>query len=213
MLYRLDATTDTFEAMLRSTVQIRTDRVTWSVMDGHAAEATRVHVHAPKVEYFDLDASTNTDPKGFVRPVDEYRAEPWGLYMARPSDHPQFDYLQSWLLPSLGIRASIFHYLPGHRRDQNYYVDIGEFVAAPHIWTSTDHYLDITVRTGRGFDLLDADELLQARVEHHLDAETAELAMHRAVTAIDGLARFDYDLDAWLASIGMPTTWRPQAAR
>ncbi|MGB7237639.1 MAG: DUF402 domain-containing protein [Rhodococcus sp. (in: high G+C Gram-positive bacteria)] len=175
--------------------------------------STAVHVHAPKVEYFDIVGLTNTDPKGFVRSVDEYRVEPWGLYMARPSDHPQFDYLQSWLLPSLGLRASIFHYLPGHVRDQDYYVDVGEFVPGVDAWTSVDHYLDIVVRTGRGFDFLDADELVEARVENHLDTATAELAMNRSVRAVAGLAAHDYDLDAWLASLGMPTTWRPKDGR
>jgi predicted RNA-binding protein associated with RNAse of E/G family len=175
--------------------------------------APPVHVHPPKVEYFDVTGFTNTDPKGFVRPVDEYRVEPWGLYMARPSDHPQFDYLQSWLLPSLGLRATIFHYLPGHVRDQNYYIDIGEFVADVDVWTSVDHYLDIVVRTGRGFDFLDADELVEARADGHLDTATADLAINRSVFAIDGLARFGYDLDAWLASLGMPTSWRPKEDR
>ena len=30
--------------------------------------------HPPKVETFDVPAKTNTDPKGFVRPVEVYRA-------------------------------------------------------------------------------------------------------------------------------------------
>ncbi|MDJ0393183.1 DUF402 domain-containing protein [Rhodococcus sp. G-MC3] len=170
-------------------------------------------MHPPKVEYFDVARLTNTDPKGFVRPVDEFRIEPWGLYMARPSDHIQFDYLQSWLLPSLGLRASIFHYMPGHVRDQNYYIDVGEFVDGGDVWTSVDHYLDIVVRTGRGFDFLDADELLEARVDGHLDTATAELAMNRSVAAIAGIAAYNHDLDAWLASLGMPTSWRPKTAR
>ncbi len=181
-------------------------------MDDSAA-ATPVPAHPPKIEYFDVPGMTNTDPKGFVRPVDEYRVEPWGLYMARPADHHQFDYLQSWLLPSLGLRASIFHYVPGHLRDQNYYVDVGEFVAGAEVWTSVDHYLDIVVRTGRGFDFLDADELVEARAENYLDTATADLAINRAVLAVAGLASHDYDLDAWLSSIGMRTTWRPYVAR
>ena len=180
-------------------------------MDAPAA-APHVHVHPPKVEYFDVVGLTNTDPKGFVRPVDEYRVEPWGLYMARPSDHPQFDYLQSWLLPSLGLRASIFHYTPGSERDQDYYIDIGEFTPGVDAWTSVDHYLDLSVRIGRGFDYLDADELLEARVEGHLDTATADLAVNRSVLAVAGLASHGYDLDAWLESLGMPTTWRPRTA-
>ena len=49
--------------------------------------------------------------------------------MARTADHPQFHYLESWLLPVLGLRASIFHYHPDHERDQDHYVDIGELHA------------------------------------------------------------------------------------
>ncbi|MGW6374749.1 DUF402 domain-containing protein [Rhodococcus sp. NPDC055112] len=165
-------------------------------------------VHAPKIESFSLADKTNTDPKGFVRPVDHYRLEPWGLYMARTSDHAHFHYLESWLLPDLGLRASIFHYHPFHARDQNHYVDIGEFTAAPGVWRSEDHYLDLVVRTGRDTELLDVDELIAAHSAGLLDAATTELAIHRAVTAADGIAAHGHDLDAWLASVGMPISWR-----
>ena len=165
-------------------------------------------VHAPKLETFDVPASTNTDPKGFVRRVDEYRVETWGLYMARPSDHPSFHYLESWLLPSLGLRASIFHYVPEHARDQDYYVDIGEFTPGHDVWTSVDHYLDIVVRTGKDLELLDVDELLDARIAGHLSSDDAETAIRRSSAAIDGIAAHGYDMDAWFASLGMPTTWR-----
>jgi predicted RNA-binding protein associated with RNAse of E/G family len=170
-------------------------------------------LHVPKVETFDVAQLTNTDPKGFLRPVDEYRVEPWGLYMARPSDHPSFRYLESWLLPALGLRASIFHYVPEHARDQDYYVDIGEFTRDGDVWTSVDHYLDIVVRRGRDIELLDVDELLDARVLGLLDSDTCERAIHRATTAVDGIARHDHDLDAWLTSLGMPTTWRDEHDR
>ena len=59
----------------------------------------RPHIHRPKVETFDIAARTNVDPKGFVRPVEHYREEPWGLYMARHADHPRFHYLESWIIP------------------------------------------------------------------------------------------------------------------
>lgn len=175
----------------------------------HAGNNTisRTAVHAPKRESFDLEAMTNIDPKGFVRDVDEYRVEPWGLYMARASDHHEFDYLESWLLPSLGLRASVFHYVPEHPRDQDFYVDIGEYTPGPSVWTSLDHYLDITVRTGRGLELLDVDELLDATLADHIDTVAAERAVLHATAAIDGLASNAYDLDAWLSSLDMPTTW------
>ena len=82
-------------------------------------------MHPPKHETFDLLACTNTDPKGFVRAVDEYRLCPWGLYMARPTPgRIQFHYLESWLLPGLGLRANVFHFNPGYERDQDHYLDV-----------------------------------------------------------------------------------------
>ncbi|MGH3838428.1 MAG: DUF402 domain-containing protein, partial [Pseudonocardiaceae bacterium] len=68
---------------------------------------TAPHIHPPKVELFDLDAMTNTDPKGVVRTVREYRVEPFGLYLARDViDHPSICALESWLLPELGLRIT-----------------------------------------------------------------------------------------------------------
>jgi uncharacterized protein len=166
-------------------------------------------MHAPKHETFDLRARTNTDPKGIVRAVDSYDVQPWGLYLARPTPgRAQFHYLESWLLPSLGLRATIFHFNPGHERDQDYYLDIGEYTAGPDVWTSEDHYLDLVVRTGRDVALADIDELLDATRHGLLTPDVGEQAVQRAVHAVDGLARNGYDLDAWLAREGMRLAWR-----
>ncbi|MUL74812.1 DUF402 domain-containing protein [Mycolicibacterium sp. CBMA 226] len=166
-------------------------------------------MHAPKHETFDLAARTNTDPKGIVRAVDVYRVEPWGLYMARPTPgRPQFHYLESWLLPTAGLRASIFHFNPGHERDQDFYLDVGRFTAGEHVWTSEDHYLDLVVRSGVGVELEDVDELLDAIRHHLLSTDDGERAIATATTAIDGLAQNKYELGDWLASLGMPLTWR-----
>ncbi len=167
-----------------------------------------MHVHPPKVEAFNLTDRTNTDPKGFIRAVEHYHVEPWGLYMARRADHPQFHYLESWLLPPLGLRASIFHYHPYHARDQDRYVDIGDFTPGTEVWRSEDHYLDLVVRTGRDTTLLDVDELLAAHTTGLLDAATTERAIAAATRAVDGIAAHGHDLDTWLAAEGMPVTWR-----
>ena len=72
------------------------------------------HLHPPKVEFFDVAAMSNTDPKGFRRVVDEYRLEDWGLFMARRVDrHFQLTYVESWLLPELGLRVSRWQRKPG----------------------------------------------------------------------------------------------------
>ncbi|OSC41357.1 DUF402 domain-containing protein [Mycobacterium decipiens] len=144
-----------------------------------------------------------------MRAVDEYAVHPWGLYLARPTPgRAQFHYLESWLLPSLGLRATVFYFNPGHERDHDYYLDVGEYTRGPTVWRSEDHYLDIEVRAGSGAELADVDELLDAVRHGLLTPEVAELAVRRAVTAIDGLAHNGYDLQAWLATNGMGISWR-----
>ena len=144
-----------------------------------------------------------------MRAVDEYVVRPWGLYMARPTPRrAQFHYLESWLLPSLGLRATVFHYNAGHERDHDFYLDVGEFTPGPQVWRSEDHYLDIEVRTGSGADLTDVDELLDAVRLRLLSPAVAEKAVRRAVAAVDGLAGNGYDLSRWLAGKGMQLTWR-----
>lgn len=143
-----------------------------------------------------------------MRAVDDYAVRPWGLYVARPTPgRAQFRYLESWLLPLLGLRATVFHFNPGHERDHDYYLDVGEYTPGPDVWRSEDHYLDIEVRTGGGADLTDVDELLDAVRHGLLTPEVAEQAILRTVAAIDGLARNGYDLSRWLASLGMELTW------
>ncbi|MFQ6328483.1 DUF402 domain-containing protein [Nocardia sp. CWNU-33] len=172
-------------------------------------QAPSVDVHRPKVEYFDLAAQTNTDPKGFVRPVEQFRAEPWGLYMARVSDHPQFHYIESWLLPELSIRVTVFHYHPEHKRDQDYYVDLGEFTqVGPNTWKSVDHYLDIVVRTGRDTELLDVDELLAAHAAGLIGFGETQAAIEYAAATIEGIAANGHSLEGWLATLGITLTWR-----
>lgn len=144
-----------------------------------------------------------------MRAVDEYTVHPWGLYLARPTPgRAQFHYLESWLLPSLGLRATVFHFNPSHKRDHDYYLDVGEYTPGPSVWRSEDHYLDIEIRTGGGAELADVDELLDA-VRHGLLTPTvAEQAVRHAVDAVEGLARNGYDLTRWLATKGMELTWR-----
>ncbi|WP_286275831.1 DUF402 domain-containing protein [Mycobacterium antarcticum] len=166
-------------------------------------------MHPPKRETFDLAARTNTDPKGIVRDVDVYAKQPWGLYMARPTPgRAQFHYLESWLLPLLGLRVSIFHFNPGYERDQDFYLDVGSFTVDGDVWRAEDYYLDLVLRTGAGVELIDVDELLEAVRQGLLSPATATAAVQTAVATIDGLARHGYDLGRWLANREMVLTWR-----
>lgn len=167
------------------------------------------HIHPPKAELFDLAAGTNTDPKGFVRAVDEYRVEPFGLYMARRVvGHPRIAYLQSWLVPGLGIRANDFWHHPGDQCPWDTYVDIVDVTTDGPQWRTVDHYLDIGVHTGRGLEVLDVDELTEALLAGLIDSDSAQRAMANTFAAVDGIAAQGHDLTAWLAALGMPITWR-----
>ncbi len=138
-----------------------------------------------------------------------YAVHPWGLYMARPTPgRAHFHYLESWLLPSLGLRVSIFHFNPGYERDQDFYLDIGPITIDGDVWHAEDHYLDLVLRAGSAVELIDVDELFEAVQQGLVTPEAASAAVQTAVTAIDGLARHEYDLGRWLADHEMALTWR-----
>ncbi|MGH8959717.1 MAG: DUF402 domain-containing protein [Jatrophihabitantaceae bacterium] len=152
---------------------------------------------------------TNTDPKGCVRAVEEYRVTPFGLYMARPTPgRAQFHYLESWLLPALRLRVSDFWFSPGHELDQDLYLDVASVEETAGIWRTEDHYLDLVLRTGREVELLDVDELLSATLARLLDTVAARRALQTAYRAVDGLARHGYDLRRWLSTMDIALTWR-----
>lgn len=166
-------------------------------------------IHPPKRETFDLTTRTNTDPKGINRAVDVYTVQPWGLYMARPTPgRAQFHYLESWLLPTLDLRVTVFHFNPGHERDQDFYLDVGRYSPGPQRWRSEDHYLDLVVRTGRSVEVTDVDELLVAVRDDLLSPEAGERAVHTALSTVDALATHGHDLHRWLATRGITLTWR-----
>ena len=178
------------------------------------AERLGLPVHPPKTETFDLELKTNTDSKDLVRQVDEYRVEPFGLYMARPmADHPRVTYIESWLLPDLGLRITDWVWKPGEARDQDFYIDIAEIERGPEKWRTIDHYLDIVVRTGVDARVLDIDEFLVAVRADLLDTETAHRAMEITYTTVDGLATHGYDVADWLRGKGIQLSWRHRKGR
>ena len=129
--------------------------------------------------------------------------------MARPTPgRAQFHYLESWLLPSLGLRANVFHFSPGHERDQDYYLDVAAITVADGRWETEDHYLDLVVRTGHRTDLIDIDELLEAHRHGLVSTAVAESALATAVSTVAALATNGHDLGGWLSEAGMELRWR-----
>jgi predicted RNA-binding protein associated with RNAse of E/G family len=164
-------------------------------------------IHPPKIELFDIAGMTNTDPKGFVRAVDEYRREDFGLFMARPVEgHPEIAYFRSWLLPRFGLRVSKWGSHPGARIDHDFYLDVVD-IQPGEIWRTLDLYLDVLVRTGQDLRVLDTDETVAALQAGLIDRAAAQRAFERTFVAVDGIAAAGHDVDAWLVSQGMRLTW------
>jgi uncharacterized protein len=172
-------------------------------------------VHPPKSACFDVQAGINIDTKGRERVVDEYRTTPFGLYMSRAVvNRPTAHWIESWLLPELGLCVTDWWWNPGHAREQDFYLDVCEIVRHGDRWLLTDHYLDIVVRHGRGAELIDVDEFVDAVALGLLAPDVAEAALQRACRAVEGLAAHGYDLDAWLGGMGITLCWkeRPEPA-
>ena len=171
--------------------------------------APAVDLHPAKREVFDVPAMTNTDNKGFVRPVELYRETPYGLYMVRTADHPRFDRLESWLLPALGLRASRFHFLPHGDPGWRTYLDVGDFHGpdADGRWHSVDWYLDLIDVPGRALELVDVDELFAAQAAGLVGLDDAVRAVEIATAALVGAAEAG-GIRAWLdRQVGEPLTW------
>jgi predicted RNA-binding protein associated with RNAse of E/G family len=166
-------------------------------------------LHPPKVEVFDTSARANIDPKGIVREVEEYREEPFGLYLARPAPgRPQFHYLESWLVPGLGLRFTDFWFSPGHERDQDFYLDVVRVGRDGPRWTATDLYVDLVLKDKVSLQVIDTDELLEAHAAGLVTAGDAEYALQTTYAAVEGLAAHGYDLAAWLSAKDIALTWR-----
>ena len=166
-------------------------------------------LHPPKVEYFDPSAKTNTDPKGVVREVEEYREEPFGLYMARPTPgRAQFHYLESWLLPDLGLRITDFWFNAGHERDQDFYLDVVDIRREGGTWVATDLYLDLVLKDKKSVQVIDTDELLDAVTSGLLSPADGERALGISHATVDGLATYGHDLRGWLSTKDITLGWR-----
>lgn len=164
-------------------------------------------LHPVKQETFSTTDNINVDPKGFQREVDTYRVTDFGLYMARGANHPRFGYLESWLLPDLGLRANIFHFREGVDVHQDFYIDVADIDVDGDVWTTRDLYVDLVSTSGEPVDVLDIDELAAATSNGLISAEEAERAMERTLTAVEGITRYGDDVMSWLRTLGMDLTW------
>jgi hypothetical protein len=167
-------------------------------------------LHRPKREVFDIAQKVNKDPKGNLRKVDEYRVERFGIYLARQTpNHPHCHYLESWLLPELGIRVTKWWRKPGHHLGYDFYIDMAEITqTAQDVWQTLDLYLDITLCDGQSLEVLDADELIEASNAKLITPQQACRSLEICHKTIEKLVLNAYDLHRWLSGEGMGLSWR-----
>ncbi|WP_245722084.1 DUF402 domain-containing protein [Nocardia crassostreae] len=164
--------------------------------------------HRPRLKYFNLPELSWTDHRGFLHSVEHMHAEPWGLYVERKVDNPRFHYIESWLLPELTLRVTVYHLRPGHDRKQTYYLDIGDYGPVEgKKWRAEGHYLHVVARPGQVPELLGIDELLAAHAAGYFDTAHTHRAIERAAAVVDGLAGCGHDVDRWLATQGFTLSW------
>ncbi|WP_222131268.1 DUF402 domain-containing protein [Pseudonocardia sp. C8] len=163
-----------------------------------------VAVHPPKTQVFDPDARAQFDTKGTRREIETLREEEWGLYLSRPIvARPNAWWIESWVIPELGVCLSDWRWRPGHERDQDAYLDIASFTRDGRRIRMTDLYLDLVVHRGRATEVIDVDEYVTAVAQGLLEPALAEYALERSHAVLDGLARHGHDHEAWLAAHGI----------
>ncbi|AKK08401.1 DUF402 domain-containing protein [Corynebacterium testudinoris] len=164
-------------------------------------------LHPVKQETFHTSDRVNIDPKGHQRAVDTFQVTDFGLYMARGANHPKFGYLESWLLPKLGLRANIFHFREGVEQRQDFYFDVADIDVDGAVWSTRDLYVDLISVTGEPIDVQDIDELAAATSAGLITAEDAERAIDTTLTAVEGITRHQDDAMEWLRTLGIELTW------
>lgn len=162
----------------------------------------------PRVEFFDIADLTRTDSRGFVRSVDSYHAEPWGLYLVRAADTAPYRYTETWLLPQQSIRVTMHHINAAHDRDPIYHIYIGEFgKVEPKRWRAEYHYIDIVARNGHKCELHGVEDLFAARTAGLIAEDTAEQAFQHTTGVVDGIASHQHNFERWLVSQGVTLHW------
>jgi uncharacterized protein len=181
--------------------------------------AQSVAPKAVKIERHDLSRRLHHTTHA-PRPVDIYQRHRHGLFVARPfTGHPQVRYWQAHLLPAAllptplpgGLGLQVCRYDFHGERQHDHYLDLGQISVQDDIWTLRDLYLDVALHSGRGAELLDADELLAAGEAGYLSAAELLAAIQTGHAVLEGLAEHGHRLDPWLASLGLTLHWLQEA--
>jgi uncharacterized protein len=158
-----------------------------------------------KRETIDLTNRVHVTGKGIAYPIDRLSRVGRGLLMERQfRDHPTVRYLQAWLLPHEGWRVCRYTPHEGvHWCD--WYIDICQIEETDDRCLVTDLFLDVGVHEGKGYDLLDCDELGAALTAGLISARQAQGALDSLQYLCDLLVRYEYRMEPLLQALLDPS--------
>lgn len=84
-----------------------------------------------------------------------------GIYVANPvAQSPRIAYQEQWLIPAQEWVVHRFTFLP-HVPEPSFhwYIDLDAITVDDRIWQVEDRFLDLVIEEGRGYRVLDLDEL------------------------------------------------------
>ncbi|MHB8926086.1 MAG: DUF402 domain-containing protein [Bacillota bacterium] len=159
-----------------------------------------------KREVIDLGRMVHVDPKGIERPLSLGERRGPSVYIERDfRDHPVIKRFRAWHFPALGWRVCVYEAVDGPW-PWDWYVDIARITeagrgadvgcgpAAGDRLEVLDLYVDVAVREGRSYELLDLDELAGGLRNGEITAGDAAWALERAQHLCDLLAENDFSM-------------------
>lgn len=131
------------------------------------------------------------------------RLERYGeiLYFERPFvNHAAIRELRAYLVPAEGWQ--ICQYIP-HQGTHwcDWYVDICRITVSAEGWVMDDLFLDLGVHDGKGYDLLDADELADALASGEISTAEAMYALRSTQRLAEALAATGYLMQPLVAGL------------
>lgn len=129
-----------------------------------------------------VSARTVRGRSGETFPLERLELSDGALYYGRTfGDHPSICYHERWLLPAQGWVINRFTPYPDKPPFWcDWYVDIDRVESSGDTWRVDDCFLDIGIHEGRGYEVLDADELADG-------IEQEEIALVEALAALRSL--------------------------